>query len=147
MSCHFFYPQGTTIKGVKIWGSPWVPQHTTWQTAFNKTPLELKDHWKSKLPTGSGIDVLVTHSPARGHGDMGSGGTRLGCEYLLEAVDRLKPSYHVFGHIHSDYGVHVYADHECIGINASSVCDYYYLGGRAPVVFDMPVVSITDDLS
>ena len=82
-----------------------------------------------------------------GHGDLGSAGQRLGCEHLLEAVDRVKPSYHVFGHIHSDYGVHRYADHECIGINASSVCDYYYLGHRPAIAFDVPVVSISDDLS
>lgn len=72
----------------------------------------------------------------------------MGCDHLLDAVNRVKPSYHVFGHVHSDYGVHRYEEHECIAINASSVCDYYcYTGTRPPISFDVPVISITDELS
>lgn len=45
----------------------------------------------------------MTHSPPVGHGDFSkSGGVRLGCVDLLIAVqERVKPKYHVFGHVHS----------------------------------------------
>ncbi len=46
-------------------------------------------------------DVLITHIPPLGFGDRASG-TRESCEELLKAVRRVKPSLHVFGHVHYD---------------------------------------------
>ena len=57
---------GVSIQGVRIWGSPWVPQHTAWRTAFNKSSEELQTHWKETLTAGCSVDVLVTHTPAKG---------------------------------------------------------------------------------
>lgn len=49
------------------------------------------------------FDLCVTCS---GVGDREPHGKACGCPHLLEAVGKLKPKYHVMGHIHSDYGVH-----------------------------------------
>lgn len=47
------------------------------------------------------VDVLVTHSPPVGHGDLACCGERAGCVELLSTVQkRVKPKYHIFGHIH-----------------------------------------------
>ena len=49
----------------------------------------------------AGIDVLVTHGPPIGHGDECEGGHRAGCvDLLAEVQNRIKPKYHVFGHVH-----------------------------------------------
>jgi hypothetical protein len=56
-----------------------------------------------KIP--SGIDVLVTHGPPLGHGDRIRSKSRVGCVELLRAVQTVRPAYHVFGHVHEDYGV------------------------------------------
>ena len=46
-------------------------------------------------------DVLITHSPPLGFGDLCSTGARAGCVELLHSVQqRIKPKYHVYGHIH-----------------------------------------------
>ena len=46
-------------------------------------------------------DVLITHSPPLGFGDLCSTGIRAGCVDLLHSVqNRVKPKYHVYGHIH-----------------------------------------------
>lgn len=46
-------------------------------------------------------DVLITHSPPLGFGDLTSTGVRAGCVDLLHCVQkRIKPKYHVYGHIH-----------------------------------------------
>lgn len=46
-------------------------------------------------------DILVTHTPPVGHGDLCCSGVRAGCVELLTTVqNRVKPKYHVFGHIH-----------------------------------------------
>lgn len=47
------------------------------------------------------VDILVTHSPPLGHGDYCNSGVRAGCAELLSTVqNRVKPKYHVFGHVH-----------------------------------------------
>mmetsp|Transcript_22194 Transcript_22194/g.37592 ORF Transcript_22194/g.37592 Transcript_22194/m.37592 type:complete len:301 (-) Transcript_22194:286-1188(-) len=96
--------EGITVEGITLWGSPWVPQHGNWKTGFNKDSLELHDHWKDTLPEQ--VDILITHTPSKGVGDREPWGHSCGCPHLLDEVARLKPKYHVFGHIHSDYGVH-----------------------------------------
>ena len=46
-------------------------------------------------------DVLITHTPPLGFGDLCSSGIRVGCVELLHSVQqRIKPKYHVYGHIH-----------------------------------------------
>jgi Icc-related predicted phosphoesterase len=81
-----------------------VPQHGSWKTGFNKDSQDLKDHWKETLPNN--VDVLVTHTPCKGVGDLEPWGHAVGCPHLLDEVARVKPKFHVCGHIHSDFGVH-----------------------------------------
>lgn len=51
-------------------------------------------------------DILVTHTPPVGHGDLCCTGVRAGCVELLSTVQkRVRPKYHVFGHIHE--GIYV----------------------------------------
>lgn len=62
----------------------------------------------------------------------------MGCAALAEALGRVQPLVHVYGHIHEGYGVFEYrapdgAATACI--NASSV-DFSYRGVNAPIVFD-----------
>ena len=52
-----------------------------------------------KIPEG--IDILITHGPPIGHGDLCLSHQRAGCVDLLREIqERVKPKYHVFGHIH-----------------------------------------------
>ena len=53
------------------------------------------------------VQVLLTHGPPLGHGDVTSSGLRVGCEDLMyttkSRLSNLK--VHLFGHIHEGYGV------------------------------------------
>lgn len=100
------------------------------------------------------IDILITHTPPLGHGDLVCSGVRAGCVELLTTVQqRVQPKYHVFGHIHEGslnycaighlinlffVGYGVTSDGKIIFINAST-CDINYIPNNLPVVFDMPV--------
>lgn len=54
--------------------------------------------WK-KIPEG--IDILITHGPPIGHGDLCSSHLRAGCVDLLREIqERVRPKYHLFGHVH-----------------------------------------------
>ena len=58
----------------------------------------LKEKWR-KIPEG--IDFLVTHGPPLGYLDDLARGGNAGClDLLYEIKHRIKPKYHVFGHIH-----------------------------------------------
>lgn len=67
--------------------------------AFNLTRGQAcLDKW-NKIPND--VDILVTHSPPLGHGDQCNSGVRAGCVELLSTVQsRVKPKYHIFGHVH-----------------------------------------------
>ncbi len=51
-------------------------------------------HHKQEIPLS--IDFLITHGPAKGVLDEGTG-----CSLLKDVIAKYKPRNHVFGHIHS----------------------------------------------
>ena len=78
-------------------GTPWQPEFGGW--AFNlKRGQACLNKW-NLIPEDT--DVLITHTPPLGFGDLTSTGVRAGCVDLLHCVQqRIKPKYHVYGHIH-----------------------------------------------
>ena len=85
---------------LRIWGSPWQPWFHDWAFNARRGP-EIDAKWKL-IPEG--IDVLVTHGPPAGFGDMCDHGEAVGCADLLRHLGRIKPRLHLFGHIHEDRG-------------------------------------------
>ena len=61
-----------------------------------------------KLRKHGGFDILLTHAPARGVGDMDDIPHR-GFEAFCALMDRWKPKYHVYGHVHQEYGAMSFA--------------------------------------
>ena len=53
-----------------------------------------------------GVDILVTHTPAEGLGDMDDPCHR-GFACFKELLEEFKPSYHFHGHIHLQYGTNL----------------------------------------
>lgn len=120
------------VKGIKFWGSPYTPRFFDW--AFNvDRGSEIAKHW-SLIPED--IDILITHGPPEGFGDLVlnsySHGKRVGCTDLTQKVLEIKPKVHVFGHIHSGSGI--YKNEYTTFINAS-VLDEDYRYSQLPVVF------------
>jgi len=130
------------IDGLRFWGSPWQPWFLSW--AFNlPRGRALREKW-ALFPEGT--DVLITHGPPYGLHDrvgktfskmvsavMGQG-EHAGCRDLLQAVTRLSPRLHVFGHIHEGYGQTRRGD--TLHVNAS-ICDARYRPTNPPVVVDL----------
>lgn len=100
----FLNDTGCSIDGVSFWGSPITPRFFHW--SFMRDPgADIEAHW-DLIPTDT--DVLITHGPAYGildqvdreNGDK----EHTGCPSLLKKIQLVKPQFHVFGHIHEDYG-------------------------------------------
>lgn len=98
---HIIYLENDLIeyKGLKIYGSPVTPVFIDW--AFMMKHEARLQHWRQIHHLD--IDILVTHSPSYGILDE-SYGSNLGCKYLREAVEKVMPKLHVFGHIHEATG-------------------------------------------
>lgn len=123
------------IDGVTFYGSPWTPFFNNWAFNFPQDfragHLAAEETW-AKIPDG--VDVLVTHGPPYGILDDAPSGGSVGCDELLDAVERVKPRIHSYGHIHECYGTLVRG--ETLFVNACS-CDGAYRPVNAPVVVDL----------
>jgi Icc-related predicted phosphoesterase len=120
---------GIDIYGVKYWGSPWQPWFGGW--AFNvQRRYKLAEVW-AKIP--SDTDVLITHSPPHGILDVVDG-EHVGCKDLANALERVRPQLHVFGHVHQGYGMTELCG--TIYVNAALRDEQYRLINR-PIVVDL----------
>ena len=80
------------VMGLKIWGAGWHARRGDSKSgnAYDDIP--------------PGIDILVTHDAPFGIFDMTGGGHWGSSHQLLDAIYRIKPKVHLFGHIHEQRG-------------------------------------------
>ncbi|XP_075299503.1 metallophosphoesterase domain-containing protein 1 isoform X2 [Opisthocomus hoazin] len=132
-NCIYLQDSEVTVRGFRIYGSPWQPWFYGW--GFNLPRGQaLLEKW-NLIPDG--IDILITHGPPLGFLDwVPKKMQRVGCVELLNTVQRrIQPRLHVFGHIHEGYGV--MADGTTTYVNAS-VCTVNYQPLNPPIVIDLP---------
>ncbi len=125
---------GCEIDGHQFWGSPITPRFCDW--AFMRDPGEhIEAHW-NLIPQST--DVLITHGPPFGIMDgverLSGGFEKTGCPSLLEKVQELSPTVHLFGHIHEGRGREELAGTTYLNI---STMDKHYRIVHEPVIFDL----------
>jgi predicted phosphodiesterase len=123
-------------KPIKFWGSPWQPNFYDWAFNLPRMGDEIKSKW-NMIPDD--VDVLITHGPPNEIRDFVSnwrqGDMNVGCELLRYELDnRIKPSLHVFGHIHGAYGAALIKD--TLYVNAST-CTERYEPSNKPIIVDL----------
>ncbi len=133
------YLQDSSIElhGLKIYGTPWQPRFYDWAFNLNRGP-QMAEKW-AMIPEDT--DILITHGPPNGILDEVEtqfGSSHEGCEELRKRVEGLakaaKLKLHIFGHIHSGYGV--YEEFGVKFVNAST-CDEEYQPTQPPIVIDL----------
>ena len=122
--------EGIEIEGIQFWGSPITPFFFNWAFNRHRGP-EIQKYWE-KIPEN--VDVLITHGPPKGYGDVTVRGDVVGCEDLLERVLEVKPKYHIYGHIHEGFGI--YSTEPTTFINASNMDEKYQMVNE-PVVLEV----------
>lgn len=112
------------FDNIKFYGSPWQPEHNNW--AFNVPRGErLKNIW-SNIPDDT--DVLITHSPAHGIGDVVDN-IHVGCVDLFNRVCELSKNnlfLHVFGHIHNSNGHYISEALNGVNFCNAAICTESY---------------------
>jgi Icc-related predicted phosphoesterase len=121
--------QSVEVEGLRIYGSPWTPEHGTW--AFQAPRGEPMARIWRRIPDD--IQLLITHGPPADIFDMTVHGRRVGCADLARRVADVRPGLHLFGHIHEEYGV--LKQEGTLFVNGSS-CALGYAYSQAPHVFD-----------
>ncbi|KNG87080.1 hypothetical protein ANOM_005694 [Aspergillus nomiae NRRL 13137] len=87
------------LRQIRVYGAPQIPVCGGPENAF-QYPVD-QDAWADTIPAST--DILVTHTPAKFHGDWYQGSPE-GCPFLLEELWKVRPLLHVFGHVHTSYG-------------------------------------------
>ena len=94
---HLLLDEGLEYNGVKFWGTPWV------NIIENTDFVFMADQQKMRLRADiipSDVEILISHSPVVGYGDIHFG-KHLGDREILCAIHRLdKLKYFVCGHVH-----------------------------------------------
>lgn len=134
---HYLENSGITIEGIKIYGSPASPFFYNWSFNYHRG-ADIADVWRY-IPDDT--NLLVTHSPPYGILDEAPQNfgltAHVGCEELLKTIGRLKDlKAHVFGHVHSGYGMVQQENNGIKFINAST-CTEKYKPTNPPIVFDI----------
>lgn len=92
-NCFYLCNSEITIQNLKFYGLPFFVQDTldnSYESNISKIPAD--------------IDILISHQPPYGILDT-EGNTNFGNLLLLEKLLKIKPRLHLFGHIHSAYGI------------------------------------------
>jgi Icc-related predicted phosphoesterase len=125
--------QSVVLEGLSIWGSPVTPWFHDWAYNVQRGP-DIRAYW-NKIPVGT--NIVVTHGPPYHIMDTAKPGTsreaKVGCAQLLDAIWRVKPKLHIFGHIHEGYGVEKYGD--TTFVNAAIMSDKY-IPSNKPIVIE-----------
>ena len=117
---------GITINGIKFWGSPITPTFKNWYF-MAKRGVEIRLYWE-EIPMNT--DVLITHGPPLGILDEAPpmySSHHAGCGDLLNRVKIVKPTLHIFGHIHYSRGTKTEGKTKFINVSCSNEAyELYY---------------------
>ena len=118
------------IQGVNYWFSPWSPQFFDWAFMADEETLAKK---YARIPDDT--EVIVTHCPPLGAGDVTTMTLRTGSVALAERMKQLpRLRLVVCGHIHEAFG-----DYMLDGVRVLNVShvDEMYRPKHKPVVIDL----------
>lgn len=119
----------TETAGLSFYGTPWVPKLQGW--AFYASDEDLLARTMD-IPR---VDVLISHGPPLGHGDMLRRGGRAGSEPLASRLEIVPPQLCICGHIHEDAGRWQFG--ETTIANVAYVDADYRIQAKAVQVFDL----------
>lgn len=128
--CIYLEDNDVIIDNIKFYGSPWTPKFFNWAFDLERGQA-IREKWEL-IPEDT--DVLITHGPPFGHGDMTVWNKSAGCKDLLEIINYIKPRVHIFGHIHEEFGI---TNNENTTFVNASTCNLKYEPVNRPVEIDI----------
>lgn len=135
---HYLYNSDITLLGKKIWGSPWTLWFNDWAFNFSRGQRgqeQAKNLWNT-IPED--IDILITHGPIYGYGDLVKDDRRnVGDKILKDRLLQLSSlQLHVCGHVHEGSGIWKIKGTEAYTANATFV-DETYVNTLPPTIINI----------
>ena len=112
------------VEGVKFLGLGGAMRYRYGEHMYSESEMRHR-YWGvwPRLWVSGGVDVLVTHAPARGWGDLDDR-AHTGFEVFNALMTRYRPKYMLHGHVHPSYG-RVKREHVHVsGTRIVNVCGY-----------------------
>ena len=105
--CDCIEDQLVTVNGLRILGLGGSRIYSGGPHQYTDAQMEKRIRkLRRKIRKAGGVDIVVTHAPARGYGDADDYAHR-GFDAFLPLLDKYKPKYMVHGHVHMRYGVDI----------------------------------------
>lgn len=94
------------FKGYRIMGLGGCMKYNDSPLQYTERQMKRRIAKLRRQAKNGGIDILVTHSPTQGIGDMDDPCHR-GFACFKELLEEFKPNYHIHGHVHLQYGANL----------------------------------------
>lgn len=124
-NCHFLNFTTVVIEGIKICGIPFFVE----RQGHDEPTAELASICEKD------IDIMVSHQPPYRILDYSEHYGNFGSRSLLRKVKELNPKYHIFGHMHEDYGIK--EEGGTTFINCALMGDSFERLPKPPVLFEV----------
>lgn len=132
------------IEGLTVFGSPFTldPFGIDWWAHKADTEEEMEQRMNNMQ---EGVDIVVTHSPPHGIGDINMDKSHCGSKSVRQSVEKGNPAVHVFGHIHEGRGLYQSKEVNCrtLFVNASSLPSPLKSGLCQPFILDIDLSTKT----
>ena len=92
-----------TVKGLRIMGLGGSKMYSCGPHQYTERQMEKRiRRMKFKLMRSGGVDIVLTHAPVKGYGDLDNL-SHSGFEAFLPLLDKYRPKYLIHGHVHKRY--------------------------------------------
>ena len=92
------------INGLRILGLGGSPLYNYGPHQYSEKQMRARiRRLRLKIWLAGGVDIVLSHAPLRGYGDMDDPAHR-GFECFLPFIEKYKPKYWIHGHVHQRYG-------------------------------------------
>ena len=111
------------IKGLRILGLGGSYLYSGGEHQYTERQMRLRIFkLKLKLWLYGGVDIVVSHAPPSGYGDMEDAAHR-GFDCFVEFMEKYRPKVWVHGHVHKRYGAKFQREHICGDTRIINACE------------------------
>lgn len=121
-------------KGYRFLGLGGSCRYRTGAWQFTEAEMKKRvNRLRARIDRCGGLDVLVTHAPLHGYGDMTDLAHR-GFTVFHELLDRYRPQLMLHGHVHMNYGAAIQREYRYGGTRIVNCYSRMYLDAEPPPV-------------
>lgn len=116
-----------TYNGIRFLGLGGCPWYHNGEHQYTEEQMRRRIRkLRRQIRKAGGVDVVVTHAPPKGVGDLDDRVHR-GFEALLDLLDEYKPAYLLHGHVHLRYGLDQTRERTYDQTTVINTCERYVL--------------------